>query len=155
MRVSVSQPTWHRLAGLPGPILAKGVKFGFTLDYPWNFFFGRWRHAKRENRSKVINPRAAAWPFPLCMAARPAAGRTRGFLHFYARSARHILNRGVKLDPGATWGLNEDLGPVDVPADGPAPCCHGHSARLPVAHLAQWFHRPVAPGRARVCIASD
>ena len=30
-------------------------------------------------------------PFHSCMAARPAAGRSRGFVHFFARSARHIL----------------------------------------------------------------
>ena len=54
-------PFSTNLAGLPGPILAKRVKFGFTAGYPLNSLFGRLWHAKMGKRSKLLNPRAAAW----------------------------------------------------------------------------------------------
>ena len=49
------------LPGQPGPILANGVEFRFTVGYLLNSFFGRFWHAKMKKRSKLLNPRAAAW----------------------------------------------------------------------------------------------
>ena len=31
------------------------------------------------------------WPFPRCISGRPAAERTRELVHFFSRSARHVL----------------------------------------------------------------
>ena len=64
MCVPVSLPIWQGCGRQPGPILAKRVEFGLTLEYLLNIFFGRWLHAKMENRSKHITPRAAAWLRP-------------------------------------------------------------------------------------------
>ena len=49
-----------RLA-LPGPILGNGVEFQFTIEYHLNSFFGCCWHSNMKKRSKLLNPRAAAW----------------------------------------------------------------------------------------------
>ena len=49
------------LAGLLGPISANGVELRLTVEYLLDSFFGRFWHAKMENRSKLLNPTAAAW----------------------------------------------------------------------------------------------
>ena len=61
MYVPVSHPIWQTCLALPGPILAKGVQFRFTVGYPLNSFFGRFWTAKMEKWSKLLNPRAVAW----------------------------------------------------------------------------------------------
>ena len=65
MRVPVSRSTWQARPALPGPILGNGVEFRFTIDYHLNSFFGCCWHAHMKKRSKLLNPRAAAWSLAL------------------------------------------------------------------------------------------
>ena len=51
------------LAGMrppTGPDFGKRSRIWILFRISLNIFIGRWRHAKMENRSKLINPRAAA-----------------------------------------------------------------------------------------------
>ena len=75
-------------------------------------------------RAPGPHPRAARgrrFIFPRGMAARPAAGRTRGFVHFFARSARlPVSNAGaIAAQPGGPGhgGLSESgftVGHIDL-----------------------------------------
>ena len=61
MSVPVSRSIWQARLALPGPILGNGVEFRFTIEYYLNSFFGCCWHANMKKRSKLLNPRAAAW----------------------------------------------------------------------------------------------